>query len=189
MPKTLIVGDRMRWSLQLAQAVASRQAREPEGVDVVVLEVADIDDARDGTKIVALKTVDPLPPLSADDIRNSLESIAPLYRPAMPVEEWVGGRTADSLLLQLIEACACEVSVTINQHRTYYMSVEQYLADLAERESPPDVSADDRAEMVKRNTVVELTAYPTTPVGSYSIVHWDLRLALSRMLEAVKGKS
>lgn len=86
------------------------------------------------------------------------------------------------LLTQLLAACRCEVSVTVNAHRNYYESVADYL----NRPDHADVLSDNvRAEMIARDTIVEVQAYPDTPIGFHKSVHWDVVSALQEVLKSV----
>lgn len=90
------------------------------------------------------------------------------------------------LLMQLLARCHCEVSVLVNAHRNYYESAAQYL-DRYEGNDDDDASV--RAEMIARDTIVEVQAYPTTPVGFYVARHWDVTTALRAVLDAVTAES
>ena len=41
--------------------------------------------------------------------------------------------------------------------------------------------------MKKSNTVVEIQAYPDTPIGSYRVIHYDIDKAIDIMLICVNG--
>lgn len=84
---------------------------------------------------------------------------------------------ADGKLAELIKRCECGVYVTVNAHRDYYETVEQNL-----RERAHEIDADVLARMMETNTVVEVQFYPDTPIGSYSIYHFDLDAALDQAL-------
>lgn len=57
------------------------------------------------------------------------------------------------------------LTVTHNQYRDYYQSVEEYLMS----RHAHDDEVIDRAAMIANDSVWELQVYPETPVGSYSI--------------------
>lgn len=86
-----------------------------------------------------------------------------------------------ALLTQLFARCRCEVSVTVNEHRNYYESV----ADFLTARSIDDIDADVRAEMIARDTIVQVQAYSRTPVGFFVAFHWNLTVALRNVLDAV----
>ena len=84
------------------------------------------------------------------------------------------------VLSELRERCKCGVFVSINEHRTYYQTVEQWLEN-----ADADVAPDVRAVMVAQDTIVWVQAYPDTPVGHYASYHWNLDQALTDVLRAV----
>ena len=42
-------------------------------------------------------------------------------------------------------------------------------------------------EMKKNNTIVEIQAYPKTPIGSYRLFHYDIDKAIDIILSCVNG--
>lgn len=85
-------------------------------------------------------------------------------------------------LKQLLARCKCGVFLTVNEHRDYYMSVIDRLEELACRECPPQYTEEVKAKMIETDTIIDLQFYPDTPIGSYSIYHYDLDLALEEAL-------
>ena len=84
---------------------------------------------------------------------------------------------------ELISLCKCSVSIHVNDHKdAYYESVKDYISD----EDAEDIEPEVYAKMVELNTCVEIYAYPTTPIGSYKIYHYDVDLAVEKMLEIIK---
>ena len=86
-------------------------------------------------------------------------------------------------LKELLSKCKCGVFITVNQHRNYYQSVNDKLDEIACLEDPPDISEDVRNKIIETDTVIEIQFYPDTPIGSYSVYHWDLDMALDEALE------
>lgn len=84
-----------------------------------------------------------------------------------------------SKLKEIAALCQGGVFVTVNEHRNYYHSVAQHLAD---RGDTPDISSEVQAKMIELDTLVELQFYPRTPVGFYRIWHYDLDAALDEAL-------
>lgn len=85
------------------------------------------------------------------------------------------------LLARLASLCKCSVSIEINKHRDYYETAAQYVETAnyhlsCQKNDPldPEISA----EIIKRDSVVEITFYPDTPIGNYTVRHYDLRMAL-----------
>jgi glutamate racemase len=89
-------------------------------------------------------------------------------------------------LKTLIEKCACGVHITINAHRDYYETVEQYLHG---RSLSHEMEAEVLVEMIGKNTIVDLQFYPLTPIGFYLVLHHDLEAALDQALELINQKA
>lgn len=85
-------------------------------------------------------------------------------------------------LERLLSQCKCGVYLTVNEHRDYYDPIEARLIELAGRECPPQIDDEVRAGILRVGTIVELTFYPDTPVGSYQVVHYSLDSALDEAL-------
>jgi hypothetical protein len=85
----------------------------------------------------------------------------------------------------LFDRCKASVSISQNNHRDYYQSIPDYLEDQI-----PNGASDKSVleEMVKRDTLVCVHAYPDTPVGFYSEYHYDLELALDLIISYIKNK-
>jgi hypothetical protein len=85
---------------------------------------------------------------------------------------------------QLISRCKCGVYLTVNQHRDYYQSASERLKELKEqREVWEELEPEIEAKMIETNTIIELHFYPRTPIGSFSIFHYDLQAALDQAEE------
>ncbi len=85
---------------------------------------------------------------------------------------------------RLVKHCKGSVSITFNDHTTNYSTVEKEL-EYNHFNRYDDVPEDVKAEMVKRDTMVEIQFYTDTPVGFYLIVHYDLDKALDEALKIV----
>ena len=73
-----------------------------------------------------------------------------------------------------------------DQHRNYLESVEEYFNNLPE--AFKDVEPEVLAKMIEMDTVIDLQFYPDTPIGSYSILHYDLDLALDEALSCFEAR-
>lgn len=91
-------------------------------------------------------------------------------------------------LKQLLARCKCGVFLTVNEHRDYYQSATERLDELACMECPPEYTDEVRAKMIETNTIIELQFYPDTPIGSYTVLHYDLDSALDEALGCVDGQ-
>lgn len=87
---------------------------------------------------------------------------------------------------QIMAQCKCGVHVSINEHRDYYESVDDYMMSRFAEEVKDEIPENDYREMKMRDTVVSVQAYPHTPVGFFMVFHYDLDAALDLMLEALK---
>ena len=91
-----------------------------------------------------------------------------------------------SKLQQVLNRCGCGVYLEVNRHRDYYQTAEDALIEKQRYECPPEIDEDVREVMVKTNTIIELQFYPDTPIGSYSLYHYDLEKILDEALEILK---
>lgn len=88
--------------------------------------------------------------------------------------------TAADKLQQLLSR-SCSVCISVNDHRMYYETACQWLARQELEEIPIDVLA----EMIRRNEVIDISLYPSNPISSYRIVHYDLSAALDEALRCL----
>ncbi len=86
---------------------------------------------------------------------------------------------------KLLARCKCGVFLIVNEHRDYYETAEQKLEELEAMECPPNIDADVRKVMIETDTIVSLQFYPDTPIGSYSIYHYDVDAAIERALRCL----
>ena len=84
---------------------------------------------------------------------------------------------------ELVSLCKASVEISVNDHKDYYESIEQHINE-KEREN---IKKDVFDEMVKRNTIVKVQAYPHTPIGCYVVYHYDIDMAVDITLDAVKN--
>lgn len=87
-----------------------------------------------------------------------------------------------SNLKRLIDLCKASVSVTINEHRNYYQTVEQYLEEADLEDVDPEVIK----KMIELDTIVELQCYPRTPIGFHLIHHYDVDLAIDKAIAIIE---
>lgn len=86
---------------------------------------------------------------------------------------------------QLVSSCKGSVSITFNDNTTNYESVEECLnTDFTGLYK--DLDEEVKAEMIKRNRMVEVHFYPNTPVGFYHVTHYDLEMAIDQALEILE---
>jgi len=92
-------------------------------------------------------------------------------------------------LKELLSKCKASVSITVNQHRDYYQSVKEYIEEQVQLDEDliEDIGLDVYKEMQKTNTIIEIHAYPDTPIGSYRVIHYDVDKAIDIMLTCVNA--
>mgnify|MGYP000091143788 CR=1 FL=1 len=87
-------------------------------------------------------------------------------------------------LQELLDKCNCGVYLTVNQHRNYYLSVDEHLNDM--EIGSDDLDQETRYKMVELNTIIEIQFYPDTPIGFYRVYHYDLDKAIDEALSCLK---
>lgn len=85
-------------------------------------------------------------------------------------------------LKELVARCKCSVQITVNDHRGIYQNAGDALSELRDGPNPPEIDADVKARMLYTNTIVHLQFYPNTPIGSYSVWHYDVDAAIEAAL-------
>ena len=108
-----------------------------------------------------------------------------------------------SKLNDIVIACKAGIDISINDHKCYYQDVIDWVLEELDHtriQSPHDLEAIERAsieldiekhtllEMIKRDEVVRVHFFPHTPVGSYTVYHYDIDLALDRCLSILRGE-
>ncbi|MCK5235830.1 MAG: hypothetical protein KAR06_02500 [Deltaproteobacteria bacterium] len=89
-------------------------------------------------------------------------------------------------LKKIFARCKCGVYLIVNQHRDYYQTAEDKLKELDLLEATDEIDPEVRRLMIETNTVVDLQFYPDTPLGSYSIYHYDIDAAIDEALECLE---
>ena len=79
--------------------------------------------------------------------------------------------------IRLSLLCKASTSISVNEHKDCYQSVEDYLT-----ESEAEVSQDIRQQMIELDRVVCVHFYPHTPIGFYQVYHWDVDKAVDEAL-------
>lgn len=85
-------------------------------------------------------------------------------------------------LEKLVRLCKGEVSITVNGHRSGYLTVEQEFEYGGCRSKRDDVDDDVFREMVRLDRIVCVHFYPRTPVGFHVIYHYDIEAAVDEAL-------
>jgi DNA-binding protein Fis len=96
-----------------------------------------------------------------------------------------------SKLQRIMNMVKCSLTITVNEHRDRYQTLEKYLSDLDsldDNNNLYDLSKELYHEIIKEDNLIEIIAYKDTPVGSYSVAHHDMEKALDLMLKILEGK-
>jgi len=90
-------------------------------------------------------------------------------------------------LKELQSLCKASITLTINDHKDGYQTVKEYFEDVNYMGGDTEIGQDIMDKMVETDTIVQIQAYPDTPVGFYSVYHYDIDKALDIMLHCVKN--
>lgn len=86
---------------------------------------------------------------------------------------------------KLINMCKGEVYISINEHRNCYESVEEFLKTYLNFDSD-DICAEVVAECIRKDTLVQIMAFPDTPVASYKLCHYNVHDAIEQMITIIE---
>jgi hypothetical protein len=90
--------------------------------------------------------------------------------------------TTQEKLQSLISRCKASVSIEINQHRDYYLTIEESIAEYGDGKEKDNIDSEVFAKMIESDTCVEIQFYPRTPIGFFKVYHYDVDLALDECL-------
>lgn len=86
---------------------------------------------------------------------------------------------------ELVKLCKGSVHITFNEHTTNYETIHKYLSDSMFSRFD-DLEPTLKQEIVDAGVIVEVQAYPKTPVGFILSVHHDLDKALDQAIELAR---
>ena len=81
---------------------------------------------------------------------------------------------------ELLKLCKCGVYLNVNEHRDYYQTVEEFLKD---NEELKDIEEDIYNKMVELDSIIRLQFYPTTPIGCYTLYHYNYREIIKQAIK------
>ena len=86
-------------------------------------------------------------------------------------------------LMKLAAMCKGEVTLGVNEHRTSYMSLEEWVG-------PEALNLGDAlgSAIVKAGTIVCCQFYPDTPVGFHMVYDYDIDNCLDTCIKIMKAK-
>lgn len=95
--------------------------------------------------------------------------------------------TTTDKLKELISRCKAGVNIEVNEHRNYYETAKVYIEQLDERGPIHEVNPAIMRKMIETDTIINIHFYPRTPVGFYSVYHYDLDAALDEALACLNN--
>jgi hypothetical protein len=90
---------------------------------------------------------------------------------------------------ELVLLCKASVEISVNNNKDYYQTAKEYIEGQSQmnKDIIEEIGEDVYNEMIKRDIVVEIQAYPNTPIGSYKIYHYDIDMAMDEMLNTIRN--
>ena len=95
--------------------------------------------------------------------------------------------------MKINETSSC--SIEINRHKSDYMSIYDYLNQIKEirycyEDEPEEAFNKDFEKVIDKiketDTIIEIQVYPQTPIGFYTIYHYDYDMALKELNDLLK---
>jgi hypothetical protein len=86
---------------------------------------------------------------------------------------------------ELVKRCKSSVEIRVNEHKDYYQTVEEYIKEdgYFDNDYEENIGSVIYDLMKKKDTIVVVTAYPDSSVGSYTIYHHDIDTAVETILD------
>ena len=94
---------------------------------------------------------------------------------------------SETELEKLMSRCKFTIYITVNAHKNDYMSVEEWFSK-SDSEFMEELGV-LLQELIDRDTVIEVQAYPLNPIGSYRVFHYDLESACKLINEAIEAEN
>lgn len=92
-------------------------------------------------------------------------------------------------LQYIISRCKASVTLLVNDHRDYYLTISQHLEERfsgSESKMDDEIPLDVLNKMIDLDICIELQFYPDTPIGSYTLYHYDLNIIFDQALVILK---
>lgn len=90
-------------------------------------------------------------------------------------------------LNQLISECKCGISLFVNDHKDCYQTARERIYDKKETFGEAITASDEiKQKMIELDTIIYLSFYPDTPIGSVDIYHYDVNMAIDQALAYIK---
>ena len=92
-------------------------------------------------------------------------------------------------LKELMDYCKCGLYIEINPQKDTYDTAEQWFKDRArgDEEFEKEIKEDPEIQKcIKENIIIEITAYPRTPIGNVIGYYTDIDEAIKNMIRVCK---
>lgn len=93
-------------------------------------------------------------------------------------------------LIELISLTKAGLFIEIDDHKNNYQTVEKYFEEKRGyiEDFDEDLPLGIKEKCIKLNTIISIQAYSDTPVGFFIIYHYDIELAIDKMIQLIKQK-
>lgn len=89
-------------------------------------------------------------------------------------------------LQELINKCKNSVTVQANDHRDYYMTIEDNIAEFGDGKEALEIDPEVYKTMIETDQYVSIQFYPRNATGFYKVYHYDVELALDECLKILE---
>lgn len=90
------------------------------------------------------------------------------------------------ILSKITSLVNCKLSININEHRNYYETAKQAIAELSISDKLDFVGGQETIDKcIELDTIIRIDVYPSTPVGSYVLYHYDLDIILQATYDII----
>lgn len=90
-------------------------------------------------------------------------------------------------LKAIYELCEAEVTISYNEHKSFYETVGQFLSNRKDLIAGIDVEV--LKKMIDLDQMVCIQAYQRTPIAFYLVYHWDVEAAIDEMFAILESES
>lgn len=89
-------------------------------------------------------------------------------------------------MFDLLLKCQGSASISFNDHKANYQPIQEHIEEL--KNMGEEIPIDIIEEMIKRDIIIRVQAYPNTPIGFYLIFHYDVTIAIEQMNQVIKNE-
>lgn len=86
------------------------------------------------------------------------------------------------MLKDLIKKVNCNLTIEVNNHKTYYQTAEDYLQDEYHKDFLSEIDKEVYEKMIEKDSIIEIQIYPNTPISFFKIYHFDIDEAIDQAI-------